>query len=146
MMRMPMRCQPGYKRLSNKDSAAAEECLDYIEDVHLREHNIYLYRQYRITLTVLEKKWLANKFAEHHIPVAPIFSNICVNGYYYVLQEEGENDDEMVLDKCVRHIVEFDGCYWHACEICGAGQQHYGIKRSNRLFITREKHQMAYKL
>ena len=35
MMRIPMRRHPGYKHLSNKDSVAAEEYLDYIEDVHL---------------------------------------------------------------------------------------------------------------
>ena len=46
----------------------------------------------------------------------------------------------------MRHVVEFDGCYWHACEVCGAGQQSYGARQSNRLFLTREKHQMVYKL
>ena len=57
------------------------------------------------------------------------FSNICVDGYYSVLQEE-EDDDCILLDRLVRHVVEFDGCYWHTCEACGAGQQFYGFKRS----------------
>ena len=87
MCRMPMRRHPGYKHLSNKDSAAAEEFLDYIEDVHLRDRDIHLYRQYRIVLTVSEKKWLANKFAEHKIPLWCIFSNICVDGFYYSVLE-----------------------------------------------------------
>ena len=26
------------------------------------------------------------------------------------------------------HVVEFDGCYWHACEVCVAGQQHYRLR------------------
>ena len=152
MCRMPMRCHPGYKHLTNKDSIAAEEYLDYIEDVHLRERNIHLYRQYRIVLTVSEKKWLANKFAEHKIPVCCTFSNICVDGFYYtVLEQEDDGEEEiaetmMPLDRRVRHVVEFDGCYWHACEVCGAGQQSYGRRKNGRMFLTREKHQMLYKL
>ena len=135
--------------LSNKDSAVAEEFLDYIKDVHLRERDIHLYRQYRIVLTVSEKKWLANKFAEHQIPMFCTFSNICVDGFYYSVLEHEDDEDAApiaVLDKRVRHVVEFDGCYWHACEVCGAGQQSYGARRSTRLFLTCEKHQIVYKL
>ena len=151
MCRMPTRRHPGYKHLSNKDSVAAEEFLDYIEDVHLRERDIHLYRQYRIGLTVSEKKWLANKFAEHQIPMWCTFSNICVDGFYYSVLEQDDDEEDTataaVLDKRVRHVVEFDGCYWHACEVCGAGQQSYGrTKGSSRLCLTREKHQMVYKL
>ena len=152
MCRMPMRRHPGYKHLSNKDSIAAEEYLDYIEDVHLRERNIHLYRQYRIVLTVSEKKWLANKLAEHKIPMWCTFSNICVDGFYYtVLEQENDGEEEtaetmMLLDRRVRHVVEFDGCYWHACEVCGAGQQMYGRRGSRQLYLTRDKHQMVYKL
>ena len=152
MCRMPMRRHPGYKHLSNKDSIAAEEYLDYIEDVHLRERNIHLYRQYRICLTVSEKKWLANKLAEHKIPMWCTFSNICVDGFYYTVLEQKDDEEEiaetmmMPLDRRVRHVVEFDGCYWHACEVCGAGQQKYGRRGSRELYLTREKHQMVYKL
>ena len=53
--KMNRRC-PGCKHLTNKDSAAAEECLDYIGEVHLRPRNIHMYRQYRLALTVSEKR------------------------------------------------------------------------------------------
>ena len=35
MSRRPMRRYPGCKHLTSKDSSAAEECLDYMEEVHL---------------------------------------------------------------------------------------------------------------
>ena len=67
------------------------------------------------------------------------FSNICVDGYYVVTGDDG---DEELLDKRVRHVVEFDGCYWHACSVCGAGPKngHYGRRGGG--FITREKKQI----
>ena len=121
-----MRRFPGYKHLTSKDSSAAEECLDYIDKVHLLPRNIHMQRQYRLALTVSEKKWLSNKLDEHKIAKCCMFGNICVDGYYTVVTEEGsdgENDYATMLDKQVRHVVEFDGCYWHACEVCGAGRE-----------------------
>ena len=147
MSRRPMRRYPGYKHLTSKDSSAAEECLDYMDEVDLLPCNIHMQRQYRMVLTVSEKKWLSNKFDEHKIPKCCTFSNICVDGYYTVVTEEGndgENDFATMLDKRVRHVVEFDGCYWHACEVCGAGLQNYGKRGGGS--ITGEKHQMIYRL
>ena len=148
MSRRPMRRFPGYKHLTSKDSSAAEECLDYMDEVHLLPRNIHMQRQYRLVLTVSEKKWLSNKLDEHKIPKCCMFGNICVDGYYTVATEEGSDGDidyATMLDKRVRHVVEFDGCYWHACEVCGAGKDHYG-RRGGRGFLPREKHQMVYRL
>ena len=102
-------------------------------------------------LTVPEKKWLSNKFDEHKIPKCCMFGNICVDGYYTVVIEEGsdgENDYATMLDKRVRHIVEFDGCYWHACEVCSAGPKDgkYGLRSGSRGSLPREKKQMIYRL
>ena len=151
MSRRPMRRVPGYKHLTSKDSSAAEECLDYMDEVHLLPRNIHMHRQYRLVLTVSEKKWLSNKLDEHKIPKCCMFGNICVDGYYTVVTEEGsdgENDYATMLDKRVRHIVEFDGCYWHACEVCGAGPKDgkYGLRSGSRGSLPREKKQMIYRL
>ena len=157
MSRRPMRRFPGCKHLTSKDSSAAEECLDYIDDVHLLPRNIHMQRQYSLMLTVSEKKWLSNKLDEHKIPKCYTFSTMCVDGYYTIVgstdeEEESSDDDDddgaTMLDKRVRHVVEFDGCYWHACEVCGAGPKDgkYGFKRGCRLFISREKHQIVGRL
>ena len=149
MSRRPMRRFPGYKHLTSKDSSAAEECLDYLDEVHLLPRNIHMQRQYRLVLTVSEKKWLSNKLDEHKIPKCCMFGNICVDGYYTVVTEEegcdGDNDYATMLDKRVRHVVEFDGCYWHACEVCGAGREHYGL-RGGRCFVSRDKKQVVGRL
>ena len=147
MSRRPMKRYPGCKHLTSKDSSAAEECLDYMDEVNLLPHNIHMLRQYRMVLTVSERKWLSNKYDEHKIPKSCTFSNMCVDGYYTVVTEEGtdgDNDFATMLDKRVRHVVEFDGCHWHACEVCGAGQQNYGKRGGGS--ITREKHQIIYHL
>ena len=151
MSRRPMRRFPGYKHVTSKDSSAAEECLDYIDEVHLLPRNIHMQRQYRLALTVSEKKWISNKYDEHKIPKFSLFSNICVDGYYtVVVTEEGSSDGDVdyatLLDKRVWHVVEFDGCYWHACEVCGAGREYYGSCRTRRGFISRDKKQIIGRL
>ena len=131
--------------MTSKDSSAAEECLDYMDEVHILPRNIHMQRQYRMVLTVSEQKWLSNKFYEHKIPKCCTFSNTCVDGYYTVVTDEssdGDNDFATMLDKRVRHVVEFDGCYWHACEVYGAGLQNYGKRGGGS--IPREKHQIIY--
>ena len=148
MMRKPMRHFPGYKHLTSKDGAATEECLEYIDEIHLLPRNIHMYRQYRFVLTVSKKKWLSHKLDEHKIPKYCTFSNTCVDGYYTIKQEEedeGDNDgDSMLFDKLIRHVVEINGCHWHACEVCGEGRQHYG--RHGGKFIVCETHQIVHYL
>ena len=151
MSRRPMRRYPGYKHLTSKDSSAAEEYLDYMDEVHLLPCNIHMQRQYRMVLTVSEKKWLSNKFDENNIPKCCIFSNICVDGYYTVVTEENSDSDSdyaTMMDKRVRHVVEFDGCYWHACEVCGAGPKDgkYGLRSGSHGLLSREKQQIVYRL
>ena len=144
MRHRAMRRYLGCKHLTSKDSAAAEECLDYIDKVHLLPRNIHMHRQYRFVLTVSEKKWLSNKFDEHKILKCCIFSNICVDGFYTVKQEDDGDKNDAMLDRRVIHMVEFDGSYWHAYEVCGAGRQQYG--RRGGKGIMHEKHQMVYHL
>ena len=93
MSRRPMSCYPGFKHLTSKDSSAAEECLDYMDEVHLLPRNIHMQRQYRLVLTVSEKKWLSNKLDEYRIPKCCSFSTICVDGYYTIVPEDEEDDD-----------------------------------------------------
>ena len=104
-----------------------------------------------MVLTVSEKKWLSSKLDEHKIPKCCTFSTICVDGYYTVVTEDEENDGNDyagMLDKRVQHVVEFDGCNWHACEVCGAGPKEgkYGVRRGSHVVIPREKQQMIYRL
>ena len=81
VMHMPTR---RHKHLSNKYSAAAEEWLDYIEDVHLREHKIHLYIQYSIVLMVSERKWLSNNLqnTRFHSAVHLVISVLMVTILY----------------------------------------------------------------
>ena len=87
------RAPVGTKHVDNRDSATAEEYLDYLEDVYLVPRGVHLYRQYRMVLSSCEKKHLANRFAEEKVPLMRTFSNIYVDGYY-VLDHSSDEDEE----------------------------------------------------
>ena len=135
------RAPVGTKHVDNRDSVAAEEYLDYLEDVYLAPRGVHLHRQYRIVLSSCEKKYLANRFAEEKVLLWNMFSNIYVDGYY-VLDHSSDEDEEAraavstTLDKKSRHVVEYDGCFWHACEVCGAADKtKFFYRRKGRLTV-----------
>ena len=135
------RAPVGTKHVDNRDSVAAEEYLDYLEDVYLMPRGVHLHRQYRIVLSSCEKKYLANRFAEEKVLLWNMFSNIYVDGYY-VLDHSSDEDEEAraavstTLDKKSRHVVEYDGCFWHACEVCGAADKtKFFYRRKGRLTV-----------
>ena len=57
--------------------------------------------------------------------------------YGYYVTECARDNDESLLDRKERHVVEFDGCYWHACQDCGAAPEGYPHK--NGVWISADK-------
>ena len=130
---------PGSKHLTSKDSASAEEYLDYLDNVQLIPQGISMSRQYRIRLTLSEQQYLLTRYDQANVPRSRLFSAFYVDGYYVT---ECARDNESAsrvsqLDTKERHVVEFDGCYWHACQDCGAAPE--GFPHRNGVWISADK-------
>ena len=124
--RRPHRRYPGSKHVTSKDSVIAEEYLDYLDTIHLRPYGINMIRQHKINLTLYEQRYLLTNYDEANIPKVRLFSAMYVDGYYATTSAvAAESSSSSVLDLKERHIVEFDGCYWHACNECGACPEGY---------------------
>ena len=131
---------PGSKHLTSKDSASAEEYLDYLDNEYLIPQGINMSRQYRIRLTLSEQQYLLTRYDQAGVPRCRLFSAFYVDGYYVT---ECARDNEVAsshvsqLDTKERHVVEFDGCYWHACQDCGAAPE--GFPHRNGVWMSAEK-------
>ena len=125
---------PGSKHVISKDSVTAEEYLDYLDTMHLRPHGINMIRQYRISLTLNEQQYLLTTYDQAHIPKSRLFSTIYVDGYYVTDAAVSSSS----LDLKERHVVEFDGCYWHACQECGACPEE-GYRTRYGVWISADK-------
>ena len=130
---------PGSKHLTSEDSVSAEEYLDYLDNVQLIPLGITMSRQYRIRLTLSEQQYLLTRYHQANVPRSRLFSAFYVDGYYLT---ECARDNESAshvsqLDTKERHVVEFDGCYWHACQDCGAAPE--GFPHRNGVWISADK-------
>ena len=127
----------GLRRVFGRDSKMAESYLSYMEQVELAPRRLVLYRQYCIRLTRGERSVLLRKYAERGIPESLVPYRIVVDGYY----EDDEDDERSIvsLDTRCRHVVEFDGCYWHGCERCSLS-----VHRVTRAGDVINREQTAY--
>ena len=116
---------PGSKHLTSKDSVTAEEYLEYLDTIHLRPHGINMSRQYRSSLTLFEQQHLLTKYDQAHIPRFRLLSTMYVDGYYSIDNGDYDESSSVLLDLTEPHVVEFDGCYWHAYRDCGACPEGY---------------------
>ena len=129
---------PGSKHLTSKDSASAEEYLDYLDNVQLIPHGISMSRQYRICLTLSEQQYLLTRYNQANIPCSRLFSSFYVDGYYDTeCARDSDESASPLLDTKERHVVEFDGCYWHVCQDCGAAPE--GFAHRNGVWISADK-------
>ena len=106
------------RRLYGRDSKEAERYLKYYDENILQPTGILMTRQYAIRLTRGERATLTERYGTHEIPQMAVPYRIIVDGYY---EKTVDNETDVIgLDRQQRHVVEFDGCYWHACS-CRAG-------------------------
>ena len=61
---------------------------------------------------------MKDEYAKCGIPDTLIKSKIIVDGMFVVLKGDADEDNSTNLDKLARIVIEFNGCYWHACEKC----------------------------
>ena len=131
----------GSRRLYGRDSKEAERYLKYYDDYILQAMGISMTRQYAIRLTRYERATLTDRYATHEIPQQAVSYRIIVDGYYETTEIDGVG-----LDRRRRHVVEFDGCYWHGCS-CRAGMHTnrrlrggYMLNREQSAFMTQCRH------
>eukprot|EP00794_Sanderia_malayensis_P021216 gene21216-biopygen16244 len=93
-----------------RDSREAQLFLDYVEQHVLTPRRIVLHRQKYLRLCRSEIDWLQGKYTEFFgggelLLRAPRF--FTVDGMFTDYEQHGGREQ--------RCIIEFDGCYWHAC-------------------------------
>ena len=91
-------------------SAEADLYLGYLENRILKKKNIILSREYHMRLSQKEVNTAKKKFTEYNIPKVFMLYNIFTDGHYIEYYNNNQSQE--------RTVVQFDGCYWHACTHC----------------------------
>ena len=148
-----------------RDSKEAEQCLSYIEENLIEPNHLVLQRQVKKKLSDSDKSFLKSEFEKGHVVTESFPWSYIVDGMVtvnedlaseftfddilpfnidpYDCNEENENDnddDELTgpfntKDKRTRYVIEYDGCYWHACSLCNNSSRNTTYLRGNTLTI-----------
>ena len=117
----------GSCRPYGRDSKEAERYLTYYGDFILHPMGVIMTRQYSIRLTRGERAALTERYATHDIPQMAVPYRLIVDGYY---ETTVDNETVVGLGRRQRHVIEFDGRYWHTCS-CRAGMYSRRRLRGN---------------
>ena len=102
-----------------KDSEIAEEFIDYFEHKIVFPENEIVEWQYCIVFSQSEKKYMKDEYAKVNISQKLVKSSMVVDGMFIQPTSRSTGD---TFD---RNILEFNGCYWHACDTCTALSNRY---------------------
>ena len=104
-------------------SKEGELYLDYLEE-KLAAKDIVLVREHRIHLSDKETNEMKSKFSSMSITPTRAQFDIYADGYFVEYFSDGRKEE--------RTIVEFDGCYWHACNLCRSSKENQSFTRQHR--------------
>ena len=125
-----------------RDSKIAEEFLDYFEEREVKPKNEILERQVKIDLSASEKTYAKNEYRKFNIPENIVFSSNIVDSLYTFLPTDITFQGQSSRDKLEGHIVEFNGCYWHACRECFPPNSCYSHRRIKDVDLSAEQVRM----
>ena len=142
-----------------RDNIKAEQCLSYIEKKLVEPNELVLQRQVKLKLSDSDKRFLKEEYEKGGIPKDVFQWSYTVDGMITVNEshaadltfdeilpfykgaydsDENDEDEEDIIpyemkDKRKRYVIEYDGCYWHACSLCNNASRHNNYVRADKL-------------
>ena len=134
--------------------------MSYIEEKLVEPNHLVLQRQVKLKLSDSDKSFLRSEFDKGGVVTDFFPWSYIVDGMVtvnedlaseftfddilpfntdpYDCEDDDDDDDEFITpcnmkDKRKRYVIEYDGCYWHACSLCNNASRNTNYLRGDRL-------------